>query len=152
MKTPINLKATIVLSAVVVTLFSACTFTTSRIGSDADNKEGKVVLKKFYALLANKNFTAVDIMMSDSLKALVGPTGISKLLILVNKKVGGYKSYLIMDHYTKSIGGTNNFTIYEYKVKTTYDKGVVDELVGFRKDNGKIKLNMYRANSDLLIQ
>jgi hypothetical protein len=91
-------------------------------------------------------------MVGDSLKQLAGTNGISKMVKFINNKVGNYKSYSIDDHYIRCVTGDDNQISYNYKLKVTYDKGLIDEIIGFKKQNGsKIKINSYHANSDLLI-
>ncbi len=134
-------------------LGSSCTYNNVYVNREEDNNNGKIFLNKFYANIADKNYEAVDGLVGDSLKQLAGANGVSKMLKLINNKVGNYKSYTIDDHYTQCITGSKNEISYNYKLKVTYDKGIVDEIIGFKKPNGgEVKLNSYHANSDLLIQ
>lgn len=87
------------------------------------------------------------------MKKNVGPHAISGIARLIVKKVGKYKNYKIVDHYNQYITGSTNITSYNYRLKVTYDKGVIDEILGFKKDKGpEAGLYLYRANSDLLMQ
>jgi len=139
--------------ATSILLMSNCTFNSTYINREEDNREGEEFVNKFYKNVASKNLTALDTMVSDTLKKIAGPDGISKLITLINTKVGDYKTDSIADHYVTRTTGSNNFTSYNYKVKVTYSKGVVDEIIGLRKmDNGQVKLTSYHANSDLLIK
>jgi hypothetical protein len=109
-------------------------------------------LNRFYDNVAAKNFNKVDTMVNDSLKLLIGPNGISKMAIFINRKVGDYQGYTIVDYYIRAIEGSTNETSYNYKLKVSYQKGTVDEIIGLRKRNGSaITMNSYHANSDLLI-
>jgi len=138
----------------VLTLLTyACTYSNIYLNRENDDTEGRAVVKKFYENVAQKNYQAIDYMVSDSLKQLAGAEVVSKLIKFINSKVGNYKSYTIVDRYIRRVTGSNNETSYNYKLKVTYDKGVVDEIVGFRKQNGpEIKMNSYHANSDLLMK
>lgn len=137
----------------LILIGSSCTFNNVYINRAEDNKDGKAFLSKFYANIANKNFGGVDAMVGDSLKKLAGVNGISKMVKFINKKVGNYKSYSIDDYYIRCIRGSDNQISYNYKLKVIYDKGTVEEIVGFKKENGSTpKLNSYHANSDLLMQ
>jgi len=137
---------------IIPILIYSCTSNNVYINRESDNKEGKIFLNKFYKKIADKNFEAVDSMVGDSLKQLAGNNGISKMAQFINNKVGNYKSYTIDDHYIRCVTGDNNQIFYNYKLKVTYDKGIIDEIIGFRKLNGsEIKINSYHANSDLLI-
>jgi hypothetical protein len=137
---------------IVIFLIGACTFNNVYINREEDNKEGKVFLNKFYSNVINENYKSVDGMVGDSLKQLAGANGISKLVKFINMKVGKCKSYTIDDHYIRCQTGSNNETSYNYKLKVTYDKGIIDEIIGFKKQNGSdIKINSYHANSDLLM-
>ncbi|WP_158798247.1 hypothetical protein [Pedobacter sp. L105] len=130
----------------------SCTSNSVYINRESDNKQGKILLNKFYKKIANKKFETVDSMVGDSIKQLSGANGISKTVKFINNKVGNYKSYTIDDHYTRCVTGDNNQISYNYKLKVTYDKGIIDEIIGFKKQNGsEIKVNSYHANSDLLI-
>jgi len=133
-------------------LIYSCTSNNVYINRESDNNEGKIFLNKFYNKIADKNFEAVDSMVGDSLKQLAGTNGISEMAKFISNKVGYYKSYTIDDHYIRCVTGDNNQISYNYKLKITYDKGIIDEIIGFRKQNGsEIKINSYHANSDLLI-
>jgi hypothetical protein len=137
---------------IILAIFS-CTYHNVYINREEDNKEGTAFLNKFYNHIANKNLDSVDAIVSDSLKLMAGSNGISKMIAFINKKVGDYKGYKIEDHYIRRIIGSTNETSYNYKLKVTYERGAIDEIVGFiRKDKSTIKLNSYHANSDLLLQ
>jgi hypothetical protein len=138
---------------VMLILINSCTFNNVTINHEADNKDGKVFLNEFYKKIGVKNFEAVDVMVGDSLKQLAGNNGVSKILQFINTKVGNYKSYKIADLYIRSITGNVNETSYNYKLKVTYQKGTIDEIIGFKRQNrGIIKINSYHAYSDLLIK
>ena len=142
----------IILMASAVFMYS-CTYSNIYINRETDNNDGKVFLNNIYQEIANKNFDGIDAVVSDSLKNLAGANGISKLAAFINRKVGNYKSYEIADYYIRCVTGSTNQISYNYKLKVTYEKGIVDEIVGLRKENGSsIKLNSYHANSDLLIK
>jgi hypothetical protein len=137
---------------IIPILIYSCTSNNIYINRESDNKEGKIFLNEFYKKIADTNFEAVDSMVGDSLKQLAGTNGISKMVKFINNKVGNYKSYTIDDHYIRCVTGDNNQISYNYKLKVTYDKGIIDEIIGFKKENGsEIKINSYHANSDLLI-
>ena len=131
----------------------ACTYSGVYINRDNDDAEGRSVVRRFYADVAQKNYRGIDSLVSDSLKQLAGADGVNKIVKFINNKVGNYKSYEIVDRYIRRVTGSNNETSYNYKLKVTYDKGVIDEILGFRKQNGpEIKMNSYHANSDLLMK
>jgi hypothetical protein len=96
----------------------------------------------------------VEGIVSDSMKLVGGgQSGINQLLKFINSKVGTYKSYHIEDRYIKCITGSTNNASYNYKLKVTYEKGTIDEIVGLqKKNNSDIRLFTYHANSDLLIR
>ena len=130
-----------------------CTYNNVYINREDDNIEGKTYLKKIYQDIEAKNFDHLDAMVSDSLKQLAGPNGVSKLVVYINRKVGNYKSYIVVDRYIRAVTGSNNEISYNYKLKVTYDKGIIDEVIGFKKQNGSaIKIYTYHANSDLLMR
>lgn len=132
-------------------LLGSCTYNNVYINRQQDNVEGKAFLKKFYSKIANKNYEDVDKMVGDSLKQLAGTNGISRMVKFINNKVGNYKGYIIEDYYIRCITGNVNETSYNYKLKVMYDKGTIDEIIGFNKRNGSaITINSYHANSDLL--
>ncbi len=146
-------KTTISILLVTILGVSACTFNSTYINREADNNEGKVFLKRFYANVAHNNYQGLDDMVGDSLRQLAGPHGLGELVKRINSKVGSYKGYTIDDQYIRCTTGGNNETSYNYKLKVTYEKGTVDEIIGFKKQNGsEIKLNSYHANSDLLMK
>jgi len=133
-------------------LMMACTFNSVSINREQDDVEGQAFLKRYYHGIEKKEFNYLDSTEDDSLKRLVGPNGVSKLVKFINKKVGDYKSYHIEDRYIRAVVGSNNGVFYNYKLKVTYDKGTIDEIIGFKKQNGSaIKINSYHANSDLLM-
>jgi hypothetical protein len=137
---------------IIPVLMYSCTFNNVYINRETDNNDGKAFLNQFYKKIANGNFQDVDSMVGDSLKQLAGTNGISKMVKFINNKVGNYKSYSIDDYYIRCVTGDNNQTSYNYKLKVAYDKGIIDEIIGFKKQNGsEIKINSYHANSDLLI-
>ncbi|HWZ02889.1 MAG TPA: hypothetical protein VNX40_04710 [Mucilaginibacter sp.] len=145
--------AVYLLFTIIFLAIFSCTYHNVYINGEEDNKDGITLLNKFYNHIANKNLDSVDAIVSDSLKLMAGSNGISKMVVFINKKVGDYKSYKIEDHYIRRTTGSTNETSYNYKLKVTYDKGDVDEIVGFiRKDKSTIKLNSYHANSDLLMK
>jgi len=136
----------------VICLTISCTSNNIYINREQDKREGKILLDKFYANINSKNYDAVDGMVGDSLKHLAGPSGISGMTKFINGKVGNYKDYKIVDMYIRCVIGDNNEKSYNYKLKVTYDKGVIDEIIGFKQQDGSdIKINSYHANSDLLI-
>lgn len=133
-------------------IITACTHNNVYINRKVDNDEGKMFLDKFYSRVADKDYSTISAMVSDSLKHLVGTDGLDKLLKFIYKKVGSYKSYNIDDFYIRTTIGSNNETTYHYKLKVAYEGGIVEEIIGFKKQAGsKIKINSYHANSDLLI-
>lgn len=137
----------------IVVILCSCTYNNIYINRAADNNDGQKVVKKIYDEIAAKSFEHLDTMMSDSLKKLAGPNAISKLAGYINKKVGNYKSYVLDDSYIRSIVGSDNNISYNYKLRVTYDKGVIQEIIGLSKINGSaIKITAYRANSDLLMK
>jgi hypothetical protein len=145
----VGLKSILIAS---ILLTGGCTFNNVYINRKQDNNEGKALLNKFYSNVSSKNYKGVDDMVSDSLKQLAGTDGISKMSKFIESKVGNYKSYKIDDYYIRCVTGSANETSYNYKLKVTYDKGTIDEIIGFKKQNGSdIKINSYHANSDLLI-
>ncbi len=136
----------------IVSLTGACTFNNVAINQEADNQDGKVFLNEVYKKISTKDFDEVDTLVGDSLKQLAGSHGISKLLKFINTKVGSCKNYKISDLYIRNIAGNTNEISYNYKLKVTYQKGTIDEIIGFRRQNGgSIKINSYHAYSDLLI-
>ena len=136
----------------LILLTYACTNNNVYINREQDNNEGKAFLNKFYSNVLNKNYEGVDGMVGDSLRQLAGNNGISKMVKFIDSKVGNYKSYIIDDRYIRCVTGSDNQTSYNYKLEVTYDKGTIDEIIGFKKQNGSgIKINSYHANSDLLI-
>jgi hypothetical protein len=133
--------------------FISCTYHNIYINREQDNLEGKEFLKKFYSNIHDKNYMALDSMASDSLKHLSGPDALSKLVRLINKKVGEYKSYSIIDVYNRAIIGSNSVISFNYKLSVKYDSGTVEEIVGFGKhDDIEIKMNSYHANSNLFMK
>ncbi len=137
----------------LISFLYACTYNKTYINREQDNDEGKAFLNKFYANVVKKNYKGVDSMVSGGLKQLAGINGISKMVKFIDSKVGKYKGYTIQDQYIRAVTGSTNEVSYNYKLKVTYDKGIIDEVVGFIKVNdGEIKINSYHANSDLLIQ
>lgn len=138
---------------IIVVLFTvSCTFTSTRINNEADNDDGKDFLGVFYYSIGNKNFNAVDTLVSDSLKKIAGADGVSKIVKFINKKAGAYKGYDIVDHYITHISGSINETGYNYKLIVSYEKGIVNELVTLRKEGYKpIRMIGYHAYSNLFI-
>ena len=133
-------------------LVCACTYNNVYINRQQDNSEGKVFLNQFYSNVASKNYKSIDNMVGDSLRQLAGANGISTMVKFINSKVGNYKGYNIDDYYIRCITGSSNEISYNYKLKVKYDKGIIDEIIGFKKRNGSvIKINSYHANSDLLL-
>src|SRR4051812_19263474 len=88
---------------IFVLLIFGCTHHNIDINREEDNAAGKAFLNKFYENVANKKLNEIDGMVSDSLKQLAGPNGISKLVGFINKKVGNYKGYTIEDHYIRAV-------------------------------------------------
>ena len=133
--------------------FVSCTFNGVYLNRASDVSDGKVALNKLYNQIGQKNFNIADDMLSDSLKATGVSAGqLSKILKFVNSKVGDFKSYKIVDSLVKRVVGSINETSYSFKLKVTYQKGTVDEVVGFQKQNNSgIKLYGYHVNSDLLM-
>ncbi|MBE9601125.1 hypothetical protein [Pedobacter sp. MC2016-24] len=121
---------------------------------EEDNEKGKVLLTDFYTKISDGDFEKIDKIVSDSLKQIAGPDGLSKLLKSINNKIGRYKSYTIEDHYTRCFTGKKNETDYFYKLKVVYDKGITDEVIRFTKQNNGAegKINSYHAYSDLLLK
>jgi hypothetical protein len=147
-----NKYTSFVILITLIFLLGSCTHNNVYINRLQDNVEGKVFLKKFYSNIENKNYEDVDQMVGDSLKQLAGTYGISNMVKYINSKVGNYKGYIIEDYYVRCITGSVNETSYNYKLKVMYDKGTIDEIIGFKKRNGSaITINSYHANSDLLI-
>ncbi|MBB6129402.1 hypothetical protein [Mucilaginibacter lappiensis] len=137
---------------IILVSVTSCTFNNVAINQEADNKDGKAFLNEFYGKINTRDFEGAEVMIGDSLKKMAGDHGISKMLQFINTKVGNYKSYKIADLYIRSITGNVNETSYNYKLKVKYQKGTIDEIIGFKRQNGKsIKINSYHAYSDLLI-
>ena len=138
---------------ILLSLITSCTFNNVTINQEADKEDGKAFLNEFYKRINDKDFEGVDGMVCDSLKLLAGNHGISKMLQFINTKVGDYKSYNIADLYIRNITGNVNEISYNYKLKVTYQKGTIEEIIGFKSQNkGNIKINSYHAYSDLLIK
>ena len=136
----------------IVLLVNSCTFTSSYLNREDDNNDGKAFLHDFYNKIDSNNYAGIDAMVSDSLKQMTGPNGISKLVKYITLRAGKYKSYSIDDKYIRAVTGSINETSYNYKLSVTYDKGVIEEIIGMEKQNGsKIKLRSYHAYSDLLM-
>ena len=103
--------------------------------------------------MQRNNYKSIDNAVDDSLKKIAGVNGISKMVKFINIKIGRYKSYEIDDQYIVFPDGENGEISYNYKLRVVYDKGIIDEIIGFRKKNGsKMRINSYHANSDLLIR
>ncbi|TKC60135.1 hypothetical protein FBD94_14560 [Pedobacter hiemivivus] len=134
-------------------IISACTFSRTYVDRADDIQEGKQCVNNFYNSVSNKNYAALDLMTSGALVNTAGKNAVSKIVKLINRKVGNYKSYLIVDSNTVRTSGSSNKIIYRFKIKVTYEDGVVDEQVGLEKlETSDIKVMSYYANSDLLIQ
>jgi uncharacterized protein (UPF0297 family) len=141
-----------IMTGLMICLIQSCTSNNIYINREQDKREGKIFLDKLYANINNKNYNAIDGMVGDSLKHLAGPSAISDMVKFINKKVGNYKSYKIDDSYFRCVTGDNSEISFNYKLKVVYEKGIIDEIVGFKKNDGSaIKINSYHANSDLLI-
>jgi len=138
---------------IVIVSISSCTFNRTYINSADDNREGEQFVNQFYSNVAGQKLMAIDSMVSDTLRKVAGPNGISKLVTLIHNKAGDYKTDSIADHYITRSSGSDNFTSYNYKIKVTYANGVVDEMIGMRKsDKGKVEMVAYHANSDILLK
>ncbi|MBB6499357.1 hypothetical protein [Pedobacter cryoconitis] len=136
----------------IVSLTCACTYNNVYLNREEDNNEGKVLLKKFYSNVINENYRGVDEMVGSSIKILGGPHVVRKLVKFINSKVGKCKGYTIEDRYIRRTTGSINETSYNYKLKVTYDKGTINEVIGFiKRDGSESKINAYQANSDLLM-
>jgi len=57
-------------------------------------KRGKQVVNNFYNNISNNNYDALDLMTSGTLVNTAGKNAVSKIVKLINRKVGNYKSYL----------------------------------------------------------
>ncbi|MEJ2904092.1 hypothetical protein WAE58_16725 [Pedobacter panaciterrae] len=151
-----NLKIQRVLLLYIVAIgltISACTFSRTYVDRADDTQEGKQVVNNFYNNISNNNYDALDLMTSGALVNTAGKNAVSKIVKLINRKVGNYKSYLIVDSNTTRTEGSNNKTIFRFKVKVAYQHGTVDEVIGLEKlDDLDIKVISYNAYSDLLIR
>ena len=151
-----NLKIQRVLLLYIVAIgltISACTFSRTYVDRADDIQEGKQVVNNFYNNISNNNYDALDLMTSGALVNTAGKNAVSKIVKLINRKVGNYKSYLIVDSNTTRTEGSNNKTIFRFKVKVAYQHGTVDEVIGLEKlDDLDIKVISYNAYSDLLIR
>ena len=137
----------------LIYLNASCTFNNVNLNKKEDDIEGQKFLVHFYSKVAGRNYSDIDSLVSDSLKSLADTNGISKMVKFINNKVGNYKGYAIDDCYIIHVAGTEDEVSYNYKLKVRYDKGVIEEIIGFRsKDGLKLLINSYHANSDLLIR
>ena len=132
---------------------SSCTYQNTDINSEKDNADGKAFLRRFYKLISADDSVALNASMSDELRKVAGPYGISKLVHFVQRKVGYYERYSITDHYIESTKGTINEVHYSYKLNVYYQKALIVESIDLIKQNDQeIKLHAYHANSDLLME
>lgn len=146
------MKYLFLLAAIIVSL-SACNFTSTSLNRTQDLQEGKKFVDKFYNAIKAQNNKALDHMAADTLKKLIGPNGISKITTLVYNKAGNYKSYTVTDAATRNITGNYAQTQYKFKLKVVYEKGVVNEDLGFIKmGSGEARIFAYHAYSDLLMK
>ena len=55
--------------------------------------------------------------------------------------MGKYKSYTIDDFYSRHVTDNNHIS-YNYKLKVTYKRGIIEEIIGFTKLNvSEIKIH-----------
>ena len=135
----------------IICFLSACTFNHVDINRHEDIQEGKQFLIGFYKNVKNERFDSLDLIASDTLKKVIGLNGISKIATTVNDKLGRFKEFTISDSYTQRLVGSSNETLYKYKLKIAYEKGIIDEVVGLKKDKkAVIQVISYNVYSNLL--
>ncbi len=138
--------------ALVISVLSACTFNRTYRNRPDDIQKGKLFVNNFYNYISNKKYDILDLMTSDTLSSLAGKHVISKIAKLVNNKVGFYKNYSIVDSSTTRSEGDDNERIYKFKIKVTYERGIVGEVIGLEKlGTSDIKIISYNVYSDLLM-
>jgi hypothetical protein len=136
-----------------VTLLAACNFSSTYLNRENDIEEGKKFVSTFYSTIKSQDANAINKMASDTLAKMMGPGGLNKLTTLINTKVGAYKSYTVTQSDTRAITGSFARTEYKFRLKVIYEKGPVDEELGFMKTgNGETKIYAYHTFSDLLMK
>lgn len=135
-----------VLFAPLALSLSACHFHRSFINDKGDVDEGRVFLNQFYNDVRLKDTTALYRLSSDSLKRIMRKNHVTLGLItsFVNRRLGNYHDYTVDTVYTNRTVGSINNTVYKYKLHVVYERGELEELVGFVK-NGSAGplLNLY---------
>ena len=131
----------------------SCSFKKVRLNDPKDNQDGLNFVSKFYKAVSDHSFSEINKFRTDSLKKFTGENGLTSLLKTINIKAGSFQKFEEVAHYNMAIDDGKPVVLYNYKIKVTYDKGVVLETIGLRKADGKpILLNSYHANSDLLVK
>jgi len=136
----------------MTTFITDCKSVKGNLDQQDDIAEGKVFVSRFYSAIKNKNFDGLDEMVSDTLKKIVGPKGISHIASTINSKVGDYRNYTITRSHTQQFKSSENEIVYNYMLQVTYEKGVIVEALNLKKTKqSAIKVIAYNVYSDLLV-
>jgi hypothetical protein len=124
------------LFAPLILSLSACHFHRSFINDKGDIDEGRIFLNQFYNDVRLKDTTALSRLPSDSLKKLMHQKHVSlgTITSFVNLRFGNYHDYTVDTVYTNRTEGSINNTVYKYKLHVVYERGDLEELVGFVKN------------------
>jgi hypothetical protein len=134
-------------------LFQCCHFTPVYFNKEEDQIDGKVFLITFYNSIKTQNYNAIYKLTSDTLREVIGRDSLNKMYSRINFKIGAFRNYSITKFFIQRDEGRDTITTYSYKLKVTYEKGKVDEIIGLRKQNkDSIKIISYKVYSDLLIR
>lgn len=133
----------------LTSVFASCNYF-SATDNGRDLKEGKTVIGQFYADVKAENISAANQLAADTLKKVIGTDGLGKIVVYVNKKLGNFKSYSVVDARSSRSEKSDN-TLYKYKTKVIYDKTTVFEFIGLLKQgNGSPHIISYDVYSDML--
>jgi len=139
---------TIILSAVFVSIFfTACTVNYTYTNRKEDVQDGQKILFKFYDDIYNKRFDELNTMASDTIKQTIGNTALADIAKKVNMNFGKYLDFLFTKSYTQKKEGAASETLYQFVLKVTYEKGVLNEVVNLKKFKNGIKITNYEIYS-----
>jgi len=144
-----NIYSLILILPLLTSAFMSCNYF-SATDNSRDIKEGKVVVGQLYADVKSQNISAANQLAADTLKKVIGTDGLGKIVVYVNKKLGNFKSYAVVDARSSRSEKSDN-TLYKYKTKVVYDKTTVFEFIGLLKQGtGSPKIISYDVYSDML--
>jgi len=130
-----------------VVLFVSCQFNGTNINEESKKVEAEKVAEILYTDIAKQDFKKAETLFGDKFFEVTTREDLQKMFIMLNEKLGNYKSRKLANWQTTSTVGTNPATNYVLVYAVEYDKFSAEEKIILSKVDDDIKILGYNVNS-----